>query len=59
MTNKEAKRAARKIPFGGALPEGVCIGLERVAARQANRADMSATEKAVRREQLQRETGVL
>lgn len=59
MTNKEAKMAARKIPFGGALPEGVRTGLERIAARQARRADMSNTEKMVRREELQRETGVL
>lgn len=59
MTNKEAKRAARKIPFGGTLPEGVRIGLERVASRQARRADMTNTERMVRREKLRRETGVL
>lgn len=59
MTSKEAKRAARRIPFGGALPEGVRIGLERVAARQTRRSDMSATEKMVRREERQRETGVI
>lgn len=59
MTNRQAKRAARRIPFGGALPEGVRIGLERAAARQARRSDMSATEKMVRREGLQRETGVI